>query len=326
MISRVFRLLVASLAGLAITAGAALAAPGPTTAGGKRLQLLATGLNVTTAFAFGDGQLFAAAGGSEDATTSGGVFVVKHGRAQLLPGSPDHVFGITWHDGMLYISARRRLYAWGGFNGSQFTIRRTIYTAPPTFSNFNGIGFGTDGRLYVGVSVGEIDFGPVHSPWARDILSFTRNGRGPRVVARGMRQPWQMVFPNRSSSPYVTDLGQDRGATNPPDMILRIRPGQNYGFDACNWTVVALCKGYARPFRLLSAHTDPMGIGIIGKRLYFSEYGVVRPPKVVSMPLTGGRLRTEASGFPNQIVGLGTHDGWVYVGGQNGQIWRFRAG
>jgi glucose/arabinose dehydrogenase len=324
MISRTLKLLVVLLAALALPAATALAAPSPTTARGSRLQLLAGGLNVTTAFAFGDGHVFAAAGGSEDATTSGGVYLIQRGQAHLLPGSPDHVFGITWHRGSLYISARNELFAWSGFDGSRFNTQRTIYSAPPTFTNFNGLAFGADGRLYTGVSVGEIDYGPVHSPFARDILSFSSTGKGPRVVARGMRQPWQMVFPRGSSSPYVSDLGQDRGATNPPDMILRIRPGQAYGFSRCNWTVVAACKGYARPFRLLTAHTDPMGIGIIGKRLYFAEYGVVRPPKVVSMPLRGGRLRTEASGFPNQIVGLGTHDGWVYVGGQNGQIWRFR--
>jgi glucose/arabinose dehydrogenase len=297
----------------------------PRTSSGHRLQLVASGLTVPTAFAFGDGRVFAADGGSLDRTHPGGVFLLEHGRARRLPGSPTQVFGITWHGGALYLSTPAQLIRWSGFNGSRFSGRRPLYTSAASFSGFNGIGFGADGRLYAGVYAGTADHGPATTPYARDVLSFTSTGRDLRVVARGIRQPWQMVFPPHSSSPFVSDLGQDAAAANPPDFILRIRPGQNYGFSKCNWTSMGPCRGYARPLRFLKPHTDPMGLGIIGSRLYVSEYGDVYPPKVVSMPLTGGALRTEATGFTAPIVGLGTHAGWVYVGETNGQIWRFRA-
>jgi hypothetical protein len=134
-----------------------------------------------------------------------------------------------------------------------------------------------------------------------------------KVVARGIRQPWQMAFPAGSSSPYVSDLGQDAGAKNPPDLVLRVKQGQNYGFPTCNWTKAGPCRGMARPFQQFPAHTDVMGLGIIGKRLYMSEFATAQ---VASIPLKGGKPRVELSGFPkgHQIVGLGVHNGWVYVG------------
>ena len=49
----------------------------------------------------------------------------------------------------------------------------------------------------------------------------------------------------RSSSPFVSDLGQDSGAKNPPDFLLRVRRGQAYGFPQCNWTKAKACKGFA---------------------------------------------------------------------------------
>jgi Tfp pilus tip-associated adhesin PilY1 len=43
------------------------------------------------------------------------------------------------------------------------------------------------------------------------------------------------------------------------------------------------------------------------------------------MPLIGGLLRTEASGFPAPIVALGTNGNQVYVGDTAGNVWQFKA-
>jgi hypothetical protein len=99
-----------------------------------------------------------------------------------------------------------------------------------------------------------------------------------KVFATGMRQPWQLAFPAGSAVPFVTDLGQDNPASiqkKVPDFILRVRNGQNYGFWNCNWVVTAKCTKFATPFKVLAPHTDPGGLGIIGNRLYLSEFGFV---------------------------------------------------
>jgi glucose/arabinose dehydrogenase len=312
------------LAGALATTASAAAPSLPTAAKGAKLELVASGVSTPTAFAFGAGNVFVSDG---TLPSGGGVFVLKGTTAVRLAGSPTASFGVTWHKNTLYVSAitftghgapALQLLAWSGWNGSQFTTQKVLYTAPAGFPGFNGLAFGADGRLYVGVDVGQTnDHGPA-TGLLYDILSFNAAGKNMRIVARGIRQPWQFAFPAGSSSPFVSNLGQDKPASiqkTVPDFILRVHKGQNYGFPKCNWIVVKACTKYATPFKFLAPHTDPGGLGIIGKRLYLSEFGFVRTAMVQSMPLRGGPLKTLLTGFKGEtFIGLGTNGGWVYVG------------
>lgn len=336
MTSRAGKMLAAALLATAVAGTSAMAAGsgGPKTRTGKQAQLVVKAAATPTAFAFGAGQVFYSDGTPPSAAPVGGVYVIKNGTPVKLPGSPPFAFGVTWHKGTLYVSGPNQILAWSGWNGTTFAHQKTIYTqSSKKFTGFNGLGFGANGRLYVGVDLGPgNDHGPATGPFQYDILSMTSNGKKVKVVARGIRQPWQLAFPKGSSSPYVSDLGQDAGATNPPDFILRVKQGQNYGFPKCNRTPGSPCKGYAKPFESFSSHTDAMGVGIVGKRLFISEFGAATPAQVVSIPLTGGKARPELTGFPKgrNIVGLGVHNGWVYVGEiaagptELGSIYRFK--
>lgn len=330
MLQRIVRSLIGCAVACAVIVPAASAAtsPLPKAAKGAKLQLVATGVTTPTAFAFGDGRVFVSDGtepSNTGAPKGGGVYVLTKGKAVLLPGSPLLAFGVTFHKGTLYVSGATigpkgpagQLYAWSGWNGTSFTKRKTIYTAPAGIL-LNGVAFGADGRLYSGVDVGLTnDHGPKKG-LLYDLLSFNAAGKGMKVVATGMRQPWQLAFPAGSSSPFVTVLGQDKPKSvqgKVPDYILRVRQGQNYGFPTCNWIVKSACAKFATPFKFLSPHTDPGGLGIIGNRLYLSEFGFAGTAKVQSLPLTGGALKTLLTGFKGEaMIGLGTHDGWVYVG------------
>jgi glucose/arabinose dehydrogenase len=262
----------------------------------------------------------------------GGVFLLKNGTASRLPGSPPFVAGLAWRKGTLYVSAGQQLLAWSAWNGTTFAKQQVLYTAPKKFTGFNGIGFGANGRLYAGVSLSQTgDHGPPNTPHAYQVLSFNTKGKDMKVVAKGIRQPWQMVFPKGSSSPFVSDLGQDEGATHPPDFVLRVNQGDNFGFPKCNWTKAtrSLCqKKYAKPFKLFAPHTDVMGLGIIGKTLYMSEFlgDQGQAGLVQSMPVKGGKPKTLLKGFVAPIVGLGVNKGWVYVGELTGQVFRVKAG
>jgi glucose/arabinose dehydrogenase len=316
--------------------------PPPTSHNGNKPHLVASGLGTPTAFAFGGGAVFESDAGTQAADTPlsnspitrskrtaavpGGVYLLSHGTAKRLSGSPPVSFGIVWHNGTLYVSALNKLLAWSGWNGKKFAKQRVFYTAPKNFPGFNGLGFGANGRLYVGVDVGETnDHAPATAPFQYDFLSFSTSGGKPQVVAKGIRQPWQMAFPAGSNSPYVSDLGQDSGAKNPPDFVLRIKAGQNYGFPKCNWTAAWKCNAFARPFRFFSPHTDVMGEAIAGKRLYMTDFGAGSvPPQVNSMPLSGGKVKPLLTGFVAPVVGLGIHGGQLYVGELTGQVWRVK--
>jgi glucose/arabinose dehydrogenase len=335
MLQRRMKFAAASVAALgAVGAAPASAAgpPPPTSTNGHAVQQVAAGLGTPTSFAFGAGKLFEGDGGTQQGspgpTVAGGVYLLQHGHATRLAGSPGFVAGVAWHKGTLYVSANRQLLAWSKWNGTKFAKQKVLYTGSKRFTGFNGIGFGADGRLYVGVSLSSSgDHGPPKTPFAYDVLSFNRKGKDRKIVATGMRQPWQMVFPRGSSSPFVSDLGQDTGAKNPPDFVLRVHKGDNFGFPKCNWTKPKACAGFAKPFKLFPPHTDVMGLGIIGKRLYMSEFlgDHGKAGLVASMPRKGGKPKTLLKGFVAPVVGLGTHHGWVYVGELTGQVFRVKA-
>jgi hypothetical protein len=333
MLRRVGRFTAACSAAFAILGATALAAAGPpppTSTNHHAVHLVASGLFTPTAFAFGEHKVFVGDGGNFNVTppTPGGVFVLGKGKARLLAGSPPFVAGLAFRKGTLYVSAGDKLLAWRGWNGTQFTKRRVLVTPPKGFDGFNGIAFGADGRLYTGVSLGNTnDHRPSKAPFAFDVLSYTASGKHVRVVARGIRQPWQLAFPKGSSSPFVSDLGQDfPEGIKAPDFVLRVHAGDNYGFPKCNWTKPKPCAKFTRPLKFFAPHTDVGGLAIVGKRLYMSTFGFdpSQPARVLSMPLSGGKakvlLRSAAS-----LIGLGAHAGWLYVGdATNGRVFRVK--
>lgn len=341
MSNRPLKVLAATLACSLLPVAAAQAAgppPPPKAAGGKTVTLVAAGGGIATptSFAFGKGQVFEGDGGPEsNGPPKGGVFLLKNGTGVKLDGSPAFVSGLAWYKGALYVAggtptsktaATFTIQKWSGWNGTTFASQKPIYTAPKKFQGFNGIAFGPDGRLYVGVDLGLLngnDHGPANlSPDLYKILSMKANGTGVKVFASGIRQPWQMVFAPGSKNPLVSDLGQNGDAKNPPDFVLQVHEGDNFGFPTCNGTVAAKCKGFAKPFKVFPPHTDIMGMVIIGKTLYMTSFlGTTgKAGEVFSMPLKGGKLKPVLTGFVAPTVGLGGNAGTLYVGELTGQV------
>jgi glucose/arabinose dehydrogenase len=333
---RTFTALAATLACGAVPAAAQAASgpPVPTAAGGKTVNVAAIGVKTPTSFAYGAGTLFEGDGGYEASKIpDGGVNVLQNGQATAVPSSYKFVSGMAWHNGALYVAGGGlagkgiawTLQKWTGWNGTAFAKQTVIYTAPKKFASFNGIAFGPNGRLYVGVDVGLIpsnDHGPATtSPYVYDILTFNANGKNLKVYASGIRQPWQMVFAPGSRNPLVSDLNQDAGkAGNGPDFILKVKPNDNYGFPGCNHTPAAnKCTGFAKPFVKFAPHSDIMGLAIIRKTLYMTSFlgvgkGAGKAGEVLSMPLSGGKPKPFLTHFLAPTVGLGTNGSSLFVG------------
>jgi glucose/arabinose dehydrogenase len=297
---------------------------------------VAAGLQTPTSFAFGAGKVFEGDGGSESSKVpNGGVYLLSAGTGVKLAGSPNFVSGLAWHKGALYVAGGTvtkkgiswQLQRWSGFNGTTFAKRTAIWTAPKGFAGTNGIAFAPNGRLFLGIDVGLTDngdHGPAKTPYVYDILSLKADGSGLKIFATGIRQPWQMAFEKGSNDPFVSALGQDKGAKNPPDFVLRVHQGDNYGFPKCNWTKGSPCKGFTKPFQMFAPHTDIMGMAIIGKRLYMTSFlGTTgKAGEVFSMPLTGGKLTPVVTGFVAPTVGLGTDGKSLYIGELTGQVFK----
>jgi glucose/arabinose dehydrogenase len=285
---------------------------------------VAAGLSIPTSFAFGASEVFAGDFGSEDGKTKGGVFLLKNGAATRLSHSPASVSGVAYHGNSLYVAAGTKLLRWSGWNGTSFSKSKTIYRGPKGFPGFNGIGFGANGRLFAGVSNAS-DHKPSSKPYAFDVLSFDANGKDLKVEAHGLRQPWQMAFSKGSSTPFVSDLGQDSGVKNPPDYVVKVKSGDDYGFPKCNWVKKSACKGFAKPVQFFAAHSSPMGLGIIGDTLYVALFGGLGSgPEVVSVPVAGGATTPKPvlTGFAAPIVGLGAQGKSIYVGELTGTVYK----
>ena len=170
------------------------------------------------------------------------------------------------------------------WNGHRFLRKRTIYRGPQGFSGFTGLAFGPDGRLYSGVALNDqTDQKADTGPFARSVVSLKPNGTDIKVVATGLRQPWQMTFVNGNPNPFVSVLADERTPT-PPDWIVNAKPGENYGYPTCTQAQKRPCRGFAKPVATLDDHASPMGISPIGQTLYVALFGGLgQGPVVVSM-------------------------------------------
>jgi glucose/arabinose dehydrogenase len=330
-------LLAAALisAGAVATAASAAGPPAPKTYGGAKVTTYATtGLLNVTSFAWGDGQTFAGSSGNSSTLPNGGLFTLSGGKGTRVKTGLLFIAGLAFHNGTLYVSGVTlgaagpafqilALSDWSTYLDT-FISQKATYTAPKGFDGFNGLAFGPDGRIYVGVDLGLTDgndHGPVTSktPYLYDILSMNTSGGALKVFATGIRQPWQMAFAPGSSSPFVSDLGQDTGAKNPPDFLLKVSKGQNYGFPKCNWTkaTAKACKKYADPLTKFTPHFDPMGIAIVGKTLYLGSFAGAngKGGSLYSLTLKGTDLKPVVTGLPAETDALAYHDGYLYIGG-----------
>jgi hypothetical protein len=303
--------------------------PPPTSTDGRPVTTVASGVTTPTAFAFAGSTIFAGSGPAEGPGGGPtGLFTLANGAATKVPGTPEVVFGLAWHRQKLYVSTGAGIIAYSGWNGTQFAAHTTISAPKGNFAGYNGLAFGPGNTLYAGVSFHEkYDHARDPSRYAQSVVRMTASGRHRRVVARNLRQPFQLTFVGHQRHPYVTVLSQDKGKKIPQDAIIVARRGQNYGFPRCQWGRPKTCRGFAQPAFLLPKHASPMGIGAIGHTLYVSLFGGLGDgkPVVVSMRAGGGVPKPLLQGFVAPVIALGVHNGTVYVGDLTGTIYSVSA-
>jgi glucose/arabinose dehydrogenase len=325
----------ALLAALLVVAFAVVASGGaarprlPQASNGDKVEVVAGGVPTPTAFAFAGSTVFVGSVDSQSATAApGGLFTLADGTATKVPNAPPEIFGLAWRAGTLYVSTGPTIVALGGWNGTSFSSSQTVYENEGAgFPGFNGLAFGPEGRLYAALALeNTYDHSKDPFPLSQAVVSMTTTGGELKVVAEGVRQPFQMNFPKGSKYPFVTVLGQD--TTNAPrDQIVIARPGRNYGFPTCTWrrSQKQTCNGFDEPQIFLPPHTSPMGIGSIGKTLYVALYnGTGNGPEVAEMS-ERGKSRPFLTGFTAPIVALGVNAGSVYVGELDGKIYKVAA-
>jgi glucose/arabinose dehydrogenase len=249
---------------------------------------------------------------------------VANGSAKKVPGTTPVVFGLAWHNDRLFVSSGDKITSYRGWNGTRFNGSRVVRRASRKLPGFNGLAFGPDGRLYVGVGLNpKFDHSRNPAQYANTVLSMRATGADVKVVARGLRQPFQLTFPAGATSPYVTDLAQDSGNI-PLDQVVIAKQGSNFGFPTCVRHTPSQCGSFAKPLVQLPEHASPMGIGSIGQTLYVALFQGLHKEKpiVVSMPVAGGTPTPFVSGFVAPVVALNTNANYVYFGDLTGSLYR----
>lgn len=317
------------MAGLVATSSAANAAgpPLPKEVSGKKVNLYTTGVDIPTQFAFAGKNMFIA--GGAEGKAKGGVFVREPGLnvATKVPGTGKNAFGVAFSDGKLYVSHGDSLMAYGKWNGKRFLRRSKLFNGPrKSFTSFNGIAFGPDSRLYVGVSM-ESDHAASKRKYANSVISMTKAGKGIKIISRGLRQPWMMAFAKGEKSPIVSDLAQDAPkGTMAPDQLVKAKPGDDFGFPSCTWEAESVCGDFSKPlmiFPALNPSPSPMGIAARGKKLYVALFGGLgQGPEVISTNTGGSAAKPVMTGFVAPVLSVAYHRGFLYAGDLTGSIYR----
>jgi glucose/arabinose dehydrogenase len=300
--------------------GAAKAPPLPRATGHQPVRLVARGVPTPTQFAVFGGKLFVSGYGNEqNPDIPGGVFLLAGGKAIKMHRSPKHVLGIAATKDTLYLSTNQSLVAWSDWDGTRFKKARIVKT-PPFYGQFREPAIGPDGLIYVG----GVTWGFPPAPNASSSLLAVNPATGAaETIATGFRQPWQPLFVPGRALPLLSVLSQDDlGPHRPPDYIVAINKGDNYGFPFCPKNP-RTCAAYTQPLVTLPPHSSPMGLAYLDGKVWIALYGGLgKGPVIAWMPPKGGKLTPVVSGFPTGVIALGAVGSSLYAGDQSGAIYR----
>src|SRR5829696_6798645 len=341
--------LLVLLAATPAAAAAAAAAARVRLPSGVRLQRYATGIPNPSNLAFdGQGRLWATSAAVEAAAADGVWLVPRRGaRPRQVVSGLFSALGLAWHRRELYVShivphatfAPRhtgRVMAYSGFDGRRFTRSRVVVDGLPVERHrVDSIVAGPAGRLYLGIG-SESDHEPSSAELAGSVISFRPGGKGLRVEARGLRNPYGLAVAPGGRL-LVSEHGRDDlGLHDPPDELNLVQPrgrARWFGFPTCWGQGGAPCRGAVAPFARLAPHSAPGAVAVArrfgrwGPSAFVTRFGSTFRENptggdVVRVSLTRlGRRRTApvqrfASGFGHQEplgAALGP-DGALYLG------------
>jgi glucose/arabinose dehydrogenase len=267
-------------------------------------EVYATGLKRPTALAFGpDGLLYAT-------QETGEVVAVGRGssKPRVLARGFETPLGLTWVGTTLYVSAQGSVSRLA-VRGTRVVSRRQLVTKLPFDRHQqDSIVLGPEGRLYLG-SGSTCDACKERDPRSGAILSFRQDGSDLRIVARGLRNPFGLVFDGPTL--YVSDNARDDlGESEPAETVVRIRRGADYGWPRCwaSWQLRKLqgsCRGVTPPVAYLEPHSSANTLALWAGTLVVAEWGQYLSErwgrKLVQVNVRTGRSSTLVDGFEHPL-------------------------
>jgi uncharacterized repeat protein (TIGR03806 family) len=185
--------------------------------------------------------------------------------AQVVAGGESGLLGMAFHPdfadngevflsynapgGDVFVSQISRVRSRDGGRTLDLATEESILTVDQPYSNHNGggVGFGPDGRLYIGLGDGGSAGDPQGNAQNPDVLlgkllrvdvdagdpyaipddnPFAAGGGAPEIFALGLRNPWRFSFDRETGELWAGDVGQ-----NLWEEVDRVELGGNYGWD-----------------------------------------------------------------------------------------------
>lgn len=215
--------------------------------------------------------------------------VVPHGDAnpqviELVSGlaTPN---GIAYHDGDLYIAEINRLLLFkdvhGQLNDNPVPEVLPIELPAERHHGWRYIGFGPDGKLYVGIGApcNVCDRG---AEGFAQIIRMNPDGTERETYAEGVRNTVGFTWHPDTGEFWFTDNGRDMLGDDMPPCELNRAPvqGLHFGFPYCHGDDIPdpefgegrSCADYTAPAQNLGPHVAPLGVKFYTGDMFPAEY------------------------------------------------------
>ncbi len=152
-------------------------------------------------------------------------------------GTLNHAAGLAWYDGKMYLSDSGRISIFSDSDGDGHMDTLTpiiegLVSLKYWGHSNNGIAFGNDGKLYVGIG-STTDHGPIQVEGEAIILRMNPDGSDAEVFATGFRNPYDLTF-SPEGALFTADNNPDRFDRTlrylPSEELNHVRQGHFYGF------------------------------------------------------------------------------------------------
>jgi glucose/arabinose dehydrogenase len=221
--------------------------------------------------------------------------------------------GLTWRGAWLYVAHIvpaggpsgyvGRVTAFSGFDGRDFARSRVVVDGLPVgLHRLGSIVTGPRGRLYLGIG-SRYDARASGERLSGTVVSFRPSGRGLRVEATGLRNPYGLAFLPRTSLLLMSDHGRDDlGLREPPEEVNLLDvsgPAVDFGFPGCFGQGGPACRGTRPALARLAAHAAPGGVAVVRSSdtratAYVPEFGSSFPDQPTGGDVVAVALRRHA--------------------------------
>jgi glucose/arabinose dehydrogenase len=197
--------------------------------------------------------------------------------------------GVAWRDGSLYVAEYNRVIRYAAIDdfvtsgrGFDDVPLATLVRALPATDRheWRYIGFGPDGKLYVGLGA-PCNICDPEAPLA-GIVRMNSDGSGYETFAIGVRNTVGFDWHPETGELWFTDNGRDELGDDVPSDELNVapRPGLHFGYPYCHAGDVPDpefggrrgCREFEPPAWKLGAHVAALGMRFYGGAMFPPEY------------------------------------------------------